>query len=1310
MGKAITGAVEIAGGVALAFVPGGQLFASQLLMAGIGSEIGALGQMLGHTGGMNVTTRQPAGLRQIIRGTQRVPGTIVYASTTGSSKRQYNMVVVVATHSVDALQNMYLDGRRVIWQPGSNKQMACGAVSNPASIGVTLSGGAISALALNNGGTGYFNGYTEVNPGLGAGVQYNARVRIVGDGTGARATATIHNGVCNGITLVSGGQNYTHATAYVDGAYIFGGYADPGTYYGPNGVHYSFGSEVFCVPHWGDETAATVDNTDLYNNDPTWAPTSEGTPYLGGCTWIYLKLEADSGTFPQFPELRFTVRGKDDLYDPRTGTTGYTDNWALHIADAITDPVWGLGDNSVNQAQLIAAANVCDEQVTCNAPSMVNGLLSYGTSTEKRYTLHWHYDTGTAPGDAIQRMMDAAAGRLSRISGEWFIWPAYWQGPAFSFDEGALVDSMQWAPKRSLNELFNRVTGTYTAANYPYGVAGDLYDSNGYWEGQTQNNFPYSFQPTSYPMYAADQLHGYGTGVDVYLQQDSGIYLPKEVPQPCVLSISQAQRVAKIMLLRNRQQGTGILPMNLAAWQMQPTDTFSFSSKTFDWTNKTLEVQRIKFASRKDDKGTTAYYVELQVAETDQSIYEWALTEELNIYDVPVFQAGWGADTTVAAPTSVTLEDDTSTAMLLADGTDVPRLQISWPESTDPYVLNGGYVQVQWQDASAVLFNGAWVDVGTLTGTAQVCYVPGVETVTSINAHVRFVRSNGATSAWAQNSTPHIRPIGGPITWRIGSGASPTFQYPTGVNFESLQPAQLGADVTAQNKAQAINVPDTRSVNEPPSWYRALGVGVYSEFKQQSVIAGLGTGSFVLLYTEVKWYDTTGGLITQWYTDEVNDLYQRLGSSDDSTWQAWIKVQAGADVTAQNALTLLQNPNFANGLTGWTGGTYSSAIAAPTGTPGSPTNVAQISSASALYTGFNNNTRFPFPPGNVVSASCWINGASGTGGNVCVQLVTLDINGNEIAWDNGNIVNPGNGWTNSRVVIAAGSTAASAYIRLLCLNSVGAWLATGFTGAIQANNLDEVPDGTNHLRMPTSIYGSSGNAVDLNGNLKLKNTAQNVGVTANPSVATTWADLPELGSGNSAMTMTLKGNPIFIGTNLVFASESSGGVITSLNLPFALNPTTGSSPPGIGITITGDGSGASATVTWAMSGSAPSFTWTPTLHLVGGSNYTTATVTSSVASNGDSGYTSGTYNSTCTVSTQSPNANVPIQFRALMDGSPVMGPVQVMTDGAGHAVVNATQMLFPAVGPHGFQIQAQLGATTKTAVSTNRSFQLIELG
>lgn len=66
----------------------------------------------------------------------------------------------------------------------------------------TLSGGAVTGITINNGGSGYTTAPTVNFYGGGA---------IVNGGTKARATATITNGVVTGITLNSGGSGYTTA-------------------------------------------------------------------------------------------------------------------------------------------------------------------------------------------------------------------------------------------------------------------------------------------------------------------------------------------------------------------------------------------------------------------------------------------------------------------------------------------------------------------------------------------------------------------------------------------------------------------------------------------------------------------------------------------------------------------------------------------------------------------------------------------------------------------------------------------------------------------------------------------------------------------------------------------------------------------------------------------------------------------------------------------------------------------------------------------------------------------------------------------
>lgn len=674
-------------GVGVAALPFMAHLMEALVVGGIAMEGAAAADALLQNRGMAITSRQPAAFRQIVYGEQRVGGIIIYQSTTGSEHDQYNFVIVLAGHVIDSIVNVYLDGRQIYWQ------------------------------------------------GSGAGW-------IVRNGIGV------------------------------------GGIADGSDHIGPDGQTYNFGgtghSGLYFEPRFGDQSDGDVIGG-LTANDPHWATTGAGSPWVGGCPYGYLKIEYNQSVFPNVPEIKFTIRGKNDIFDPRTGTRGYTTNWALIVADVITNADFGLGDDSVNQDQLIAAANVCDEQISLAAGG-----------TEDRYAAHWHTDTGTAPGDMLQTLMSAAAGRLSRIGGEWYIWPAYWQGPSFSFDETVLAGPVQWTPTRSLRELWNRVNGTYIAPNFPYNsqvYPSDLYDTNGWYNGMIANTWPFAFQPTNYPQYAQDPLHGYA--FDALLFEDSGaqaydagktyniddavfvstlLYrslidgnvgntpassptdwavwqgnlLPKELGQPCCLSVAQAQRVAKIQLLRNRQQGSGTLAMQLEAWQMQPVDVFNQTFAALGWIGKQLEVTKVDWAVQKDRDGSPKVVVSFGVQETDISVYEWSTSEELTVYDVPSSPAQ--TPSTIPPPTGLALTSGVSTALRGADGTVIPSILASWTAPASS-TLNG--VDVQYE----VNGSGNWLDYGLVRPDVTQVFIRNVVVGTSYDVRVQSVQGS-ATSTW----------------------------------------------------------------------------------------------------------------------------------------------------------------------------------------------------------------------------------------------------------------------------------------------------------------------------------------------------------------------------------------------------------------------------------------------------------------------------------------------------------------------------------------------------------------------------------
>jgi hypothetical protein len=661
------------------------------------------------TQGSGYTIRQPAPFRQVIYGEQRVGGIYAYLSTTGGELDQNNFIVVIAGHEVDAIENLYLDGRQCFWDVGSHGN-------------------------------------------------------------------TTRNG-CN-----------------------FGGYTNANTYTGPGGTQYNFGTLVYCEPRFGDQTATSAgpsfpsgwSGNLVTGNDSLW---DDSAPLLMGCTYVYLKLEYDSSMFPNTPgavEVKFTVRGKNNIYDPRTETTGYSTNSALICADVVTDAEFGLGDadafkDAGSLACLIAAANVCDEQI------YVEALGEY----ESQFCCHYHYDSSVAPGDALNTMMQSMGGRVSLPGGEWYFYPAYWQGPSFDFDANALAGPLQWTAAHSLRDLYNRVNGTYVAANFPWNIAGNLYDANGFFNGSIQNNFAFGFTPTSAPQYACDVNHGYA--YDAFLEQDSqliGTYssgvtynigdvvsegvmykslvasnvgndpassptdwvpysnlLPLELTLRSVLSVTQWQRLAKIALLRNRFQGSGTLAMMQEAFVMQACDVMSFTFPAMNWSGKTLEIQGATSSiDYGDDKTAPRETLSMKIGETDASIYEWnSATEEMTVYGVPAntnpVYAGYPTQpptlpSAIAAPTGLSVTSSNATAIVGSQGQVTPTLLSSWTAPADARVTQ---VEIQYSVHSSTV----WLTAGTVSPSVTSLLITPVTNGTAYDVRVCSLASmTGGVSAW----------------------------------------------------------------------------------------------------------------------------------------------------------------------------------------------------------------------------------------------------------------------------------------------------------------------------------------------------------------------------------------------------------------------------------------------------------------------------------------------------------------------------------------------------------------------------------
>jgi hypothetical protein len=729
-----------------------------------------------------------------------------------------------------------------------------------ASTGVSMEAGAIaSALASNRGA-----GITVRQPAAYRQTIYG-EYRVGGTLIYISSTGS-GPGILNQVIVVAGHEITAWINLYLDGRVVpwnttdgnpanqtlngfnWGGWAADTTLIAPNGDHYDFGSNVYAEGRSGTQVSGDV-MAALNANDPNWASSSNGNPYLGGIAYFYCHTLYSTSLFPNLlPEVRVTVQGKP-LYDPRTETTGYSNNVALCVLDVLTNNEWGLGVPLalINTDSFIAAANIADEQV-----ALANG------NTEARYAFNWAFDSSSDPADILQTMMNACAGRIACIGGEWFLWPGVWVGPSLSFDANSLVGDVDWDPYRDYRDLFNHVSGTYVAPQYPYNVnvGGDsIYDNNGFApDGSEQDNFNLSYQTTSIPPYAMDEQHGYST--DPYTTADGGIELWKNFDLKGVISIAQAQRILKILLMRNRFQGAGTLPMMATAWQAQANDVIEMTFSPLGWTDQVLEVSNVglQVKANQDSSGEpTAPEItcSLNVRQTDPSIYAWSTTEELTIYDVPAGLTG--VPSIVAPPTELTLTSGASTAVVGVDGVSIPRIEVSWTAPLDAWVTN---IQTQYE----VSGSGAWIDAGLTDVGNLAAFISGVVAGDAYDVRIRSVRADGSTSVWLGQDSYTVSLTYSSIT---SNGINPNSPYNVNNN--------ATVDSVLSGTTADIRVYGPGGIGT--AWDNLTGQG--SATYPAATLTGYVLDTAYIVVFDVS---TTAYLVFAAYDDALSDSYIILGS------------------------------------------------------------------------------------------------------------------------------------------------------------------------------------------------------------------------------------------------------------------------------------------------------------------------------------------------------------------------------------------------------------------------------------------------
>ena len=262
-------------------------------------------------------------------------------------------------------------------------------------------------------------------------------------------------------------------------------------------------------------------NQFLLDNCPSWKPDM----ILKGLASLRVSMLFDQQKYSAgIPNVKVEVWGKQ-VFDPRDNQTKWSDNAALVLLDFIRHhPKMMVADNRIDWEAFKHAATICDEVVTDP-----KGKL------EKRYTINGCIDLNERPASVIDDMLSAMAGELTWFGGLIGVQAGAYYGPAtVTINSGDIISNIDITPESSSRERLNTVQGTFI-------------DPEQMWV------------ETDYP----------AVQVAEWLEED-GQEQSQDLKLRFVSSYYQAQRLANVLLRRNRLGQTLSFTMNLKGYAVMP--------------------------------------------------------------------------------------------------------------------------------------------------------------------------------------------------------------------------------------------------------------------------------------------------------------------------------------------------------------------------------------------------------------------------------------------------------------------------------------------------------------------------------------------------------------------------------------------------------------------------------------------------------------------------------------------------------------------------------------------------------------------
>jgi hypothetical protein len=452
------------------------------------------------------------------------------------------------------------------------------------------------------------------------------------------------------------------------------------------------GNEVISGPMAGKvlvfwyDGRQTIADAVLLSNNGGWAPTD----VLNGIAYFHVMLRYDENLFRGgIPNLSALVIGKSDIYDPRYGTAGHSENWALVILDYLRAP-FGLAcaDDEIDFDSFMTAANVAGEVVQVDEE---------GTQFQLRYTLNGSFQLDRAPIEVMEEMIAAGGGALVYVQGQYRLQAGAYDAPTVTITGSDLAGAVQVQVQPPRRERFNSVRGTFIDNRRNYTAA----------------EFPGISDPDAV---AAD-----------------GEKIFRDIDLPWCRDVVQAQRIAVLMLKRHLQSLTVTMPLRYASLNLCVMDTVAVTLPDFGWAAKPFRIIAYSFDPQTGIINTT-------MQEEQPSAYAWLPSEasQLPIYT----DTNLASPFSIAAPAGLTIDEG---LYATRDGAGVrTKAVLYWSRVPSPFV---SFYEVQYRPLSA---SAIWRSVLATDGGAGGAGMTEILDLADDTYEFRVrARTTVSTGAWA---------------------------------------------------------------------------------------------------------------------------------------------------------------------------------------------------------------------------------------------------------------------------------------------------------------------------------------------------------------------------------------------------------------------------------------------------------------------------------------------------------------------------------------------------------------------------------